>query len=31
MPLYTPIGGSWLYMAEAISRILKRRTLDGHR
>jgi DDE superfamily endonuclease len=29
MPLYTPLGGSWLNMAEAIQRILKRRTLDG--
>jgi transposase len=29
MPLYTPLGGSWLNMAESIQRILKRRTLDG--
>ncbi len=29
MPLYTPLGGSWLNMAEAIQRILKRRGLDG--
>ena len=29
MPLYTPLGGSWLNMAEPIQRILKRRTLDG--
>ena len=29
MPLYTPLGGSWLNMAEAIQRVLKRRTLDG--
>jgi transposase len=29
MPLYTPLGGSWLNMAEAIQRILKRRALDG--
>jgi hypothetical protein len=29
MPLYTPLGGSWLNMAESIQRILKRRTLAG--
>jgi hypothetical protein len=29
MPLDTPLGGSWLTMAEAIQRILKRRALDG--
>ena len=29
MPLYTPLGGSWLNMAESVQRILKRRTLDG--
>jgi transposase len=29
MPLYTPLGGSWLNVAEAIQRILKRRALDG--
>jgi transposase len=29
MPLYTPLGGSWLNMAEAIQRILKRRALNG--
>ena len=29
MPLYTPLGGSWLNMAEPIQRILKRRALDG--
>ena len=29
MPLCTPLGGSWLNMAESIQRILKRRTLDG--
>ena len=29
MPLYTPVGGSWLNMAESIERVLKRRTLDG--
>src|SRR4051812_40228371 len=27
MPLYTPLGGSWLNMAEAIQRILKRRSM----
>ena len=27
MPLYTPLGGSWLNMAD--QRILKRRTLDS--
>ncbi|MGH7097364.1 MAG: hypothetical protein ACREE4_06850 [Stellaceae bacterium] len=29
MPLYTPVGGSWLNLAEAIQHILKRRALDG--
>lgn len=29
MPLYTPLGGSYLNMAESIQRILKRRALDG--
>jgi hypothetical protein len=29
MPLYTPLGGSWLNMAESIQRIIKRRALDG--
>lgn len=29
MPLYTPLGGSWLNMAESIQRILKRRALEG--
>jgi transposase len=29
MPLYTPLGGSWLNMAESIQRILKRRALKG--
>ena len=28
MPLYTPIGGSWLNMAESIQRLLKRRALE---
>jgi hypothetical protein len=27
MPLYTPLGGSWLNMAESIQRIIKRRGL----
>jgi hypothetical protein len=29
MPLYTPLGGSWLNLAEPIQRILRRRALDG--
>lgn len=29
LPLYTPISGSWLNMAESIQGILKRRALDG--
>jgi DDE superfamily endonuclease len=29
MPLYTPVGASWLNMAESLQRILKRRALDG--
>jgi hypothetical protein len=29
MPLYTPVGGSWLDMAESLQRILKRRAPDG--
>ena len=29
MPLYTPLGGSWLNMAESIQNILKRRALAG--
>ena len=29
IPLYTPLGGSWLNMAESVQRILKRRALDG--
>jgi hypothetical protein len=29
MPLDTPLGGSWLNMAESIQRVLKRRALDG--
>ncbi|CDS49827.1 Mobile element protein [Polaromonas sp. CG9_12] len=30
MPLYTPLGGSWLNMAESIQRIISRRALAGH-
>lgn len=29
MPVYTPVGGSWLNMAESIRRVLKRRPPDG--
>lgn len=29
MPLYTPLSGSWLNMAESIQRILVRRALTG--
>jgi hypothetical protein len=29
MPLYTPLVGSWLNMAESIQRILVRRALAG--
>jgi len=29
MPLYTPVGGSWLNMAESIQRVFKRRALEG--
>ena len=29
MPVYTPLGGSWLNMAESIQRVLKGRALDG--
>jgi len=28
-PLYTPLSGSWLNMAESVQRILVRRALDG--
>jgi len=28
MPLYTPLGGSWLNMAESIQRIIERRALS---
>jgi hypothetical protein len=30
MPLYTPLGGSWLNMAESIQRIIVRRAVAGH-
>lgn len=29
LPIFTPLGGSWLNMAESIQRILKRRALEG--
>jgi len=29
VPLYTPLGGSWLNMAESVQRILERRALAG--
>lgn len=29
LPLYTPIGGSWLNMAESVQRIIVRRALSG--
>jgi hypothetical protein len=29
MPLFTPVGGSWLNMAESIQRVLKQRALSG--
>jgi hypothetical protein len=29
MPLYTPLGGSWLNLAESIQRIVVRRALAG--
>jgi hypothetical protein len=29
MPLYTPLGGSWLNMAESVQRILVRRALSS--
>ena len=28
-PLFTPLGGSWLNLAESVQRILVRRALDG--
>ena len=30
LPLFTPLGGSWLNRAESLQRILVRRALDGH-
>jgi len=30
LPLYTPLSGSWLNMAESVQRILVRRALEGH-
>ena len=30
LPLYTPLAGSWLNLAESVQRILVRRALDGH-
>ena len=29
MPIYTPVGGSWLNMAESIQQVLTRRALSG--
>ena len=29
MPLYTPVGGSWLTMAESVQRLIVRRALSG--
>jgi hypothetical protein len=29
MPLYTPLSGSWLNLAEALQRIIVRRALSG--
>ena len=29
MPLYTPLSGSWLNLAESVQRIVVRRALDG--
>jgi hypothetical protein len=29
MPLYTPLGGSWLNMTESVQRILKKRAIEG--
>jgi hypothetical protein len=29
LPLYTPLGGSWLNMAESIQQVFKQRALDG--
>ena len=30
MPLYTPLSGSWLNLAESVQRIIVRRALAGH-
>jgi len=30
LPLFTPLGGSWLNMAESVQRIIARRALDGY-
>ena len=30
LPLYTPLAGSWLNLAESVQRILVHRALDGH-
>jgi transposase len=30
LPLYTPLSGSWLNMAESLQRIVVRRALSGH-
>jgi hypothetical protein len=30
VPLYTPLGGSWLNLTESIQRIIVRRALTGH-
>jgi hypothetical protein len=30
MPLYTPLSGSWLNLAESVQRIIVRRALEGH-
>jgi len=30
MPLYTPLSGSWLNLAEWVQRIIVRRALRGH-
>jgi hypothetical protein len=29
LPLYTPLGGSWLNVAESMQHLFKRRALDG--
>src|SRR5262249_11208818 len=30
MPVYTPLGGSWLNLVESLQRIIKRGFLEGH-